>query len=81
MVHHKKGGGIGFVTDPVPFVGHRGSVEDIQWSPTQPGVFASCGVDGTIRIWEGKEETCKISVVTHTMDVKVISWNTYVLYL
>lgn len=27
-----------WATDPVPFVGHVGSVEDLQWSPTESTV-------------------------------------------
>ena len=28
----------GWATDPVPFVGHVASVEDLQWSPTETTV-------------------------------------------
>ncbi|CAL5426167.1 unnamed protein product [Camellia sinensis] len=62
--------------DANPFVRHTGSVEDLQWSPTEPHVFASCSVDGNIAIWDirlGKSPAA--SIKAHNVDVNVISWN------
>lgn len=62
--------------DKTPFVGHSASVEDLQWSPTEPYVFASCSVDGNIAIWDirlGKSPAA--SIKAHKADVNVISWN------
>ena len=71
------------VTDPSPFRGHEGSIEDLQWSPTEKTVFASCSSDGTIRIWDtrSKKRTPAISVKASDSDVNVISWNRTVAYL
>lgn len=58
------------------FVGHIASVEDLQWSPTEPHVFASCSVDKNIAIWDirlGKKPAATIKA--HNADVNVISWN------
>ena len=68
--------GTGSVTpDRVPFVGHSSSIEDLQWSPSEKGVFASCSADQTVRVWDirsKKREGLKVKV--HNSDVNVISW-------
>uniref|UniRef100_A0A7N2KYI8 Histone-binding protein RBBP4-like N-terminal domain-containing protein n=1 Tax=Quercus lobata TaxID=97700 RepID=A0A7N2KYI8_QUELO len=62
--------------DATPFIGHAASVEDLQWSPTEPHVFASCSVDGTIAIWDTRlGKSAAASFKAHNADVNVISWN------
>ncbi|KAG7968442.1 hypothetical protein I3843_08G154600 [Carya illinoinensis] len=62
--------------DTKPFIGHTASVEDLQWSPTEPHVFASCSVDGTIAIWDVRlGKSAATSFKAHNADVNVISWN------
>ncbi|KAJ7979358.1 putative WD-repeat protein [Quillaja saponaria] len=62
--------------DNTPFVGHKASVEDLQWSPTEPHVFASCSVDGTIAIWDTRlGKSPATSFKAHNADVNVMSWN------
>lgn len=36
--------------DVQPFVGHKGGIEDLVWSPTEARVFASAGVDHTVKV-------------------------------
>ncbi|KAI9337049.1 WD40-repeat-containing domain protein [Zopfochytrium polystomum] len=65
-----------FVSEAQPFKGHESSVEDIQWSPSEDTVFASCSADKTIRIWDTRtKKKPQISWVAHDSDVNVISWN------
>ncbi|XP_063902032.1 glutamate-rich WD repeat-containing protein 1-like [Zophobas morio] len=65
-----------------PFVGHESSVEDLQWSPSEPNALASCSSDKTIKIWDARQKSrCAISVRAHQCDVNVISWNKLVSYL
>ncbi|RKP26167.1 WD40-repeat-containing domain protein [Syncephalis pseudoplumigaleata] len=75
--------GVQFQTDSVAFQGHQGSVEDLQWSPTEETVFASCSADRTIRIWDTRAQRTKeaIGFEAHTADVNVITWNHRVSYL
>ncbi|CAN6468762.1 unnamed protein product [Victoria cruziana] len=66
-----------WVVDRNPFTGHRDSVEDLQWSPTEDHVFASCSVDGRIAIWDCRENNRAAAayINAHSTDVNVISWN------
>ncbi|MCO5548428.1 hypothetical protein L7F22_001884 [Adiantum nelumboides] len=65
-----------WVVDSKPFQGHTSSVEDLQWSPTEPDVFASCSMDTTIGIWDARRrDGMVLSVKAHDSDVNVISWN------
>ncbi|KAF3487369.1 hypothetical protein Bca4012_075628 [Brassica carinata] len=39
-----------WTVDPISLAGHTASVEDLQWSPAETNVFASCSVDGTVAL-------------------------------
>ncbi|POR38590.1 Ribosome assembly protein RRB1 [Tolypocladium paradoxum] len=69
--------GGGWVTDSRPFQGHTGSVEEIQWSPSEQSVFASASSDGTIRIWDVRSKSRKpaLTVQVSSYDVNVMSWS------
>ncbi|KAI8610792.1 WD40-repeat-containing domain protein [Chytriomyces sp. MP71] len=71
-----------FQTEALPFTGHESSIEDLQWSPAEESVFASCSADGTIRIWDVRTKNkAQISWKAHGSDVNVMSWNRLTDYL
>ncbi|KAF6766607.1 glutamate-rich WD repeat containing 1 [Ephemerocybe angulata] len=67
----------GFNALSQPFTSHTSSVEDIQWSPSEPTVFGSCSADRTVQIWDS------VAAIdpAHESDVNVISWNRLTSYL
>lgn len=69
--------GEGWATDSRPLVGHTGSIEELQWSPSEKNVFASASSDGTIRIWDArsKSRTAKLTIQVSDVDVNVMSWS------
>ncbi|WKX99088.1 hypothetical protein Q1695_014176 [Nippostrongylus brasiliensis] len=68
-----------WVVDQKALNGHAGSVEDVQWSPTEQGLLASCSCDGTIKLWDTRSSPADACVCTvnkaHSSDVNVLSWN------
>ncbi|KAG8808029.1 ribosome biosynthesis protein rrb1 [Serendipita sp. 399] len=68
----------GFMTSPNPFTSHTSSIEDLQWSPSEPTVFASCSADQSIRIWDVRVKGRKSAMAVenaHDADINVISWS------
>lgn len=74
----------GFNALASPFTSHTSSVEDLQWSPSEATVFASCSADQSVQIWDvrskGRKSVAGIDRA-HESDVNVISWNRGTSYL
>lgn len=66
-----------FIADSRPYVGHSGSVEEIQWSPSEKNVFASASSDGTVKVWDVRSKSRKpaVDVKVSNTDVNVMSWS------
>lgn len=76
--------GAGWTTHAKPFTSHTSSVEDLQWSPSEQTVFASCSADQSIRIWDVRVKSRRSVLAVdhaHDADVNVISWNRKTDYL
>ncbi|KAI0218978.1 Ribosome assembly protein rrb1 [Massospora cicadina] len=72
----------GVVPNCVPFSGHQSSIEDLQWSPSEKTIFASCSADKTVRIWDVRvKKHAQLKFQAHDEDVNVITWNRNVSYL
>ncbi|QRV97407.1 glutamate-rich WD repeat protein [Ceratobasidium sp. AG-Ba] len=73
-----------FTTNASPFTGHTQPVEDIQWSPSETTVFASCSSDKSVKVWDvrakGRKSAAQIARA-HDSDVNVMSWNRGTSYL
>lgn len=66
----------GYPSNLFAVIGNDGLFLCLQWSPTEPYVFASCSVDGTVAIWDTRAgKTPAVSIKAHKADVNVITWN------
>jgi ribosome assembly protein RRB1 len=65
-----------WATSKNALTGHTGSIEEIQWSPTERHVFASASSDGTVKIYDARSDSHKhqLSVEVSSSDVNVTSW-------
>ena len=75
--------GGGWVTDSRAFIGHTGSVEEIQWSPNEKNVFATASSDGTVKVWDVRSKSRKpaVDIKISKTDVNVMSWSRQTFYL
>lgn len=66
-----------FATEASPFTGHRETVEELQWSPSEANVFASAGNDGCVKIYDTRSKSRKpaLSCQVSSTDVNVLSWS------
>ncbi|KAI9709590.1 MAG: ribosome biosynthesis protein rrb1 [Bogoriella megaspora] len=64
-------------TDSKPFTSHKGSVEELHWSPVERNVFSSASSDGTVRIWDVRSKAHKAALTAQISqtDVNVLSWS------
>lgn len=68
----------GWTTNPQAYVNpvKGASVEDLQWSPAEKNVFASCGSDGFVRIWDTRQSSKPaLNAKASSVDINVMSWN------
>jgi len=71
-----------WTVDNTAYSGHTGSVEDLQWSPSEQTVFASASADCSVKIWDTRGKNgSQLTWQAHSEDVNVISWNKSVGYL
>lgn len=68
-----------FTQEGTAFQAHKQSVEDLQFSPLQGHVLASCSADNSIKIFDLRDPSTRITsalqINAHQSDVNVISWN------
>ena len=74
----------GYVPSSAPFTSHTSSIEDLQWSPSEQTVFASCSADRSVRVWDtrARNRQAVVNILdAHSEDVNVINWNRNTEYL
>ena len=71
------GGKANSTLDPLNvYRGHHGVVEDVSWHASLPDVFASCGDDHNVMLWDARSGTAPTAkVVAHESEVNAIAFS------
>ena len=59
------------------FNGHLGPIYTISWNPFQPRVFASCGADWTVRLWDDEDTSSELYKFHLREPVTDVAWAPY----
>ena len=56
---------------------HRSMVYEARWHPRQSGLIASVSADGSMRLFDIKQSTATVAVLSHPTEILCVDWSKY----